>query len=230
MKVRTAVGITAGIITAQVTVAWFAAKAWLPIPDRWPPTRWHIELGNLSEALAAFAAAGAAFIALWIAACDRRDRNLERRAKEETVARLVRLDVEPINGRPVVIVKVRNFGPLPILDVAANGATWTTHPDARLPIAGLGRGTVGHQLSVLRPWQSDLKHEETVEFEIQFLHPTKDETLIPRKDDKVPGGTVTLYQRVDPTTVTAKFRFTTADGIRWETTTAGAGTGTPKRV
>jgi hypothetical protein len=122
MRVRTAVAITAGIITAQVAAAWFAEKAWLALPDRrWPPARWHIELGNLSEALAAFAGAGAALIALWIASRDRRERKAERRTEENTVARLVRLDVESSNGRPVVVVKVRNFGPLPILDVAANG-------------------------------------------------------------------------------------------------------------
>jgi hypothetical protein len=231
VRVRTAVGITAGIITAQVAAAWFAEKAWLALPEsRWPPARWHIELGNLSEALAAFAGAGAALIALWIAGRDRRDRKAERWAEENTVARLVRLDVQAASGRPVVVVKVRNFGPLPILDVTGAGATWTTHSDARLPITRLGRPTVGRQLSVLRPWNNDLKYEEMVEFEIQFLHPSKDETLVPKVDHKVPGGVVPMYEPVELSTVVAKIQFTTPNGIRWETITDGAGTGETRRV
>jgi hypothetical protein len=169
-------------------------------------------------------------IALWIAGRDRRDRNAERHAEEKTVARLVRLDVEPISGRPVVVVKVRNFGPLPILDVAADGATWTTHPDARLEITRLGRGGVARHLPVLRPWNNDLRYEEMAEFEIQFLHPQTGETLVPKLDHKVPGGVVEMYQRVDPTTVTARIRFTTASGIRWETITHGVGTGETRRA
>ena len=127
----------------------------------------------------------------------------------------------------MLIVKLRNFGPLPILDVAANGASWTTRPDARLPITRLGRPTVGRQLSVLRPWNNELKYEEMVEFEIQFLHPSKDETLVPKMDHKVPRGVVEMSKSVDPATVVAKIQFTTPNGMRWETVTDGAGTGEP---
>lgn len=231
VRVRTAVGITAGIITAQVVAAWFAEKGWLALPERqWPPARWHIELGNLSEALAAFAGAGAALIALWIAGRDRRDRKADRRREEKTEARLVRLDVEPLSGRPVVLVMVRNFGALPVLDVDAIGATWTTERDARVAISRHGRGAVARVLPILRPWNNDLKYEEKAEFEIQFFHPETGETLVPKVDHTVPGGVVEMYLRVDPTTVTARIQFTTANGIRWETVTDGAGTGETRRV
>lgn len=125
---------------------------------------------------------------------------------------------------------VRNFGPLPILDVAANGATWTTHPDARIVITCQGRGTVARHQAVLRPWNNDLKYEEMVEFNIQFLHPSKDETLVPKMDKQVPGGVVEMYQRVDPSTVVARIQFTTPNGTRWETLTDGAGTGETRRA
>ena len=231
MRVRTAVSITAAIIIAQGAVTWFAAKAWLAIPEcHLPPNRWHIELGNFSEALAAFAAAGAALIALWIAGRDRRDRKKGRLDGEKTVARLVRLDVEGIDGRPVLLVKVRNFGPLPILDVTATDASWIEHPNARCPITRHGRDAVSSKQSILRPWQNDLKYEEMIEFEIQFLHPAEDKTLVPQIEKRVPGGTMTLYKRVDPSKVVAKIQFTTASGIRWETLTNGAGTGETARL
>jgi hypothetical protein len=102
MKTRTAVWITIAIVIANSAITWFAIKAWLAIPGRhWPPNRWHIELGNLSEALAASASAGAALAALWAASValrvadrDRRDRQQEREDEEKTHARLVRLSVE----------------------------------------------------------------------------------------------------------------------------------------
>jgi hypothetical protein len=69
-----------------------------------------------------------------------------------------------------------------------------------------------------------------VEFNVQFLHPSKDETLVPKMDKQVPGGVIEMYQRVDPSTVVARIQFTTPIGIRWETLTNGAGTGETRRV
>jgi hypothetical protein len=239
VKVRTAVGITAAIITAQITIAWFAADAWRAIPERrWPPARWHIELGNLSEALAAFAATGAAFIALWIASRDRRDRFTERRKGEEAVARLVRLDVHSSvvaglqggNNCPVATVRVRNFGPLPVLDVTVTEANWTERLEARCPVTPRGRGMVNRKQAILRPWQSDQKIEESIEFDVEFLHPTEDVTLVPEAEVQLPKGALVRYKDIDLTKVIVKVRFTTVNGLRWEATTAGAGTGDTVRV
>ncbi|MGA8332041.1 MAG: hypothetical protein WB777_22530 [Mycobacterium sp.] len=93
-----------------------------------------------------------------------------------------------------------------------------------------GRGTVARHLPVLRPWNNDLKYEEMVEFEIEFLRPSTGETLVPRKDHEVPSGVIPMWQRVDPSTVTAEIQFTTPNGIRWETLTDGVGTGETRRV
>jgi hypothetical protein len=239
MRVRTAVGITVAIVSAQVAVAWLAADAWRAIPQgRWPPARWHIELGSLSDALAAFAGTGAALIALWIAGRDRRDRFMERREEEQSVARLVRLDVHTSmiarlqggDNCPVATVRVRNFGPLPVLDVTVTEAQWTEHPEARCPVTPRGRGMVNRKQAILRPWQPDQKIEESIEFDVEFLHPTEDVTVVPKAEQQTPRGTLIRYMDVDLTKVIVKVRFTTANGLRWEATTDGAATGETVRV
>ncbi|MDM2078759.1 Uncharacterised protein [Mycobacteroides abscessus subsp. abscessus] len=94
----------------------------------WPPPR--IELGNLSEAVGAAATFTAVVVALIIASRDRRERARERHNEELTRARLVRLAVSGDTSRPTVSVKVRNFGPLPVLDVRLVNAKHSGHPGA----------------------------------------------------------------------------------------------------
>jgi hypothetical protein len=120
----------------------------------------------------------AAFVALRIAGRDRRDRKQEREEEDKTHARLISLNVETLSGRPVLLVKVRNFGPLPVLDITATEATWSEHPTARCPINRQGRGRVDREQSILRPWQNDQTYEEMIQFEIEFPHPTEDKTLV----------------------------------------------------
>lgn len=236
MKVRTAVAITAGIITVEAAMTWFAISALSAVPGRrWPPNRWHIELGNLSEALAALATAGAAFVALWIAGQQRRDRRQEREDEDGTHARLVYLDVQIrtvlLNPRtrgavPVVEVKVRNFGPLPVLDVEVSDATWLEHRNARW------RSTVmrGRGYNILRPHSSDNTHEEIREYGVELLQPDEDETVIPITGYYPGGNQLPIYAQIDLNNVVIKVQFTTASGHRWETTIQGDERGKPVRV
>ncbi len=104
--------------------AYRAVGAW----RGWPPP--HIELGNVSEALGALFTVAAVVAALSIANTDRRVRAQERHDEEKTRARLVRLAVSGDTGRPTVSVKVRNVGPLPVLDVRLVDAKHSGHPGA----------------------------------------------------------------------------------------------------
>lgn len=236
MKVRTAVGITVGILAAEGVVTWFAIEAWCAVPGRhWPPNRWHIELGNLSEALAAFATAGAAFVALWIAGQQRRDRHREREDEDRTRARLVYLDaafrvvlLNPAEHTavPVVQVTVRNFGPLPVLDVEVSGATWRDHPEARHRSKVLnGRG-----YNILRPHRSDSTFEEIREFAVELLQPDQDQTVVPLLGHHPVAAHVPRYAELDLDDVVVKVRFTTASGHRWEVSIRGDSRGGPVRV
>jgi hypothetical protein len=243
MKTRTAVWITIAIVIANSAITWFAIKAWLAIPGRHrPPNRWHIELGNLSEALAASASAGAALAALWAASValrvadrDRRDRQQEREDEEKTHARLVRLSVETrlavldpskkYDPSPILEVKVRNFGPLPVLDVEVSGADWPEHPTARVRASNLGRGG-----PILRSNRSDAPYEEMIHFAVELLHPDEERTLIKKAEvQRFPGG-VPDYVFPDLSEVRINVRFTTANGVRWETPTQGVGSGEPVQV
>lgn len=137
MRVRTAVGITTVIIIAEGAITWFAAKAWFAIPGRhWPPNRWHIELGNLSEALAAFAAVGAAFVALWIATRDRRDRMKQRDAEDEAQAKLVIVSAECPNSPLQLQIRVVNNAPRAIVDVTFVGIVVAGHDLDLQPTSG----------------------------------------------------------------------------------------------
>ena len=57
-------------------------------------------------------------------------------------------------------------------------------------ITRLGRGALAPQVSILRPWNNDLKYEEMAEFAIQFVHPSKDETMVPKIVKQVRGGVI----------------------------------------
>lgn len=217
-------------------MTWFAFTAWSALPARhWPPNRWHIDLGNLSEALAAFATAVAAFAALWIAGRERRDRKQEREDEDKTHARLVYLDIRtrvvllrPATkiGVPVVEVTVRNFGPLPVLDVEVSDAAWTEYPNARWrPNVLTGRG-----YNILRPHRTDSSFEEIREVGVEFLRPDQDQTMVAITGNYPGGDQHPIYAAIDLSNVAIKVRFTTASGIRWEAAIQGDRRGEPIRV
>jgi hypothetical protein len=227
MRVRTAVGLASAIVVAKGALTAIALVAWVSIPGRrWLANPWHVELGPLAEWLAAGAAAGAAIVALVIATLDRQHQIKDRRDEERTQARLVRLSVQGLSGRPVVVVKVRNFGRLPVLDVTLVGAAWNEHPTARWGTKGLVREELVKP--ILRPHQSDSPYEEMIDFEIWFMHPTEDKTLVPVVREF--HGGYRVYAQIDFSKVVVKIQFTTANGVRWETPTKGADTGEPVRL
>jgi hypothetical protein len=235
MKVRTAIGITAGIIAAEIAITWFAMRGRSAILARhWPPNRWHIELGNLSEALAAIATASAAFVALWIAGREPRDRMREREDEDRTHARLVYLDVRlrtvvlrsAREGVPVVEVTVRNFGPFPVLDVEVSDAIWKEHSDAHWRSNILS----GRSYNILRPHSTDNSFEEMREFGVEFLRPDEDQTVVPVTGHYPGGNQLPIYAAIDLSNVVIKVQFTTASGVRWETAIQGDSRGEPVRV
>ena len=92
------------------------------LPEHSGVHHWHVELGPLSEWAGAVATTGAVMVALYIAGRDRRQRLAERHTEDQTQARLVRLEVSLWRNKPVVVVKLLNFGSLPILDVELRDA------------------------------------------------------------------------------------------------------------
>jgi hypothetical protein len=236
MRVRTAVGIGIAFVTVKAALTAVALSAGVAAPERrWPPDSWHIELGPFAEWLAAFVAAGAAAVALWIATRDRLDRTAERHNEEKTHARLVRLNVESETSRPVISVKVRNFGPLPIIDVRFVDATWRGHPEARWKLLeafwqprDLPRNS-DHR-PILMPSQGGEDTVSTlVEFAVSFRDPAEDSPLVPVAKH-FPASGLSQYVKTDVSEVVAKIRFTTANGVRWEAPTQGAGAGEPARL
>jgi hypothetical protein len=162
---------------------------------------------------------------------DRRPRD-----EEKTHARLVQLEVSTVSNRPVVVVQVRNFGPLPVLDVRLVDATWSEHPEARWETQntswqarGLPRNTTYRPF--LKPNQGlDDTFDMVAEFDICFMHPTEDRTLMPVVQQSSTPIQINTYARTDLSKVVVKIEFTTANGVRWETPTKGTGTGEPVRL
>jgi hypothetical protein len=234
--VRTAVIIAAVAVTTKAALIAVALTAWASIPERrWPVNHWHVELGPLAEWLAAGAAAGAAIVALVIATLDRQHQIKDRRDDEKTQARLVQLSVETESGRPVVVVKARNFGPLPVLDIELVDATWSEHPGARwvtINTSWQARGLPENSTyrPILKPNQGlNDTFDTLVEFDVCFMHATRDETVVP-VDTTRPPMRFPQYVRTDVRNVVVKVQFTTANGVRWETPTKGAGAGEPVRL
>jgi membrane protein implicated in regulation of membrane protease activity len=113
---------------------------------------WHTYGGHITATeiavLSPIATFLAAVVALWVAGRDRRDRMQEREDEEKTHARLVALQVSQDTGRAAVIVEVRNFGPLPVLDVEVVDATWSEHREGPVGNAGhrvAGKGSPSEQ-------------------------------------------------------------------------------------
>lgn len=236
MRVRTAVTVVSCVIIVKVALTYVVLNEWASHPEHGSSFthHWHIEFGPLAEWLAAFVAASAAIVALYIADRDRKDRAAEREDKQKTHARLVQLSVEA-DSTAAVIVTARNFGPLPVIDIDLVDATWSEHQNARwepLPSYWVGRNrqaTKTHR-PILMPSQGlDDTFDTLAYFTFRFMHPTEDRVLA-EIEPRTANYKIPSYVRIDLTSVVAKVRFTTADGVRWETPTKGAGSGEPTRV
>lgn len=134
-----------------------------------------MEWGNIAEGVGGVGSLAAAAVAVGTATSDRWERRTERRADEKTRARLVQLSVKTESNRPAVAIEVRNFGPLPVVDVRLVDATWSEHPGARWmtmdthwQARGLARNSVHRP--ILMPSQGVKDTFDTVvEFVICFL-------------------------------------------------------------
>jgi hypothetical protein len=235
MRVQTAVAVVSGFIAVKAALTWTALNTWASYPERPGAHHWHVELGPLAEWAAAIAATGAAITALYIAGRDRQDRIAERRDEQKTHARLVQLSVDAETSREAVVVQARNFGPLPVLDIDLVDATWSQHPKARWePMAShwvaRGRQANSTHRPILKPNQGlDDTFDTLAYFVVRFLHPTEDRPLTP-VEARTANYPIPSYVRPDLSKIVAKVRFTTADGVRWETATKGEGSGEPRRV
>jgi hypothetical protein len=235
MRVRLAIGVASAIVVVKAGLTLVVLNAWASYPERPGPHRWHIELGSVADWLAAVFTGLAAGAALWIATRDRQHRIEERHDEQKTMARLVQLSVAS-NDRAAVVVEVRNYGPLPVIDVEPIDATWSEHPEARWEPQKTAwqqaRGEPGYRLHrpILKPSQSfEDSHDTLADFVFLFMHPTEDEPLAPL-DAHGARYQVASYLPTDVSNVVAKVQFTTADGVRWETPSKGAGTGEPLRI
>lgn len=233
MRVPTRVLI--GVIVAAGGVALYCLYRGLGIHFGWPPPR--IELGNLSEALGALFTVLAVGAALWIASSDRRDRARERHEQELTQARLVLVTVSPVSHPSASIeVEVRNFGPLPILDIELAGASWTEHPTARLAVSfgqyiGVVRPATARRRPVLMSTNEFERSATTVvDFILRFKDEFDDDRPLTEPTARTAGYQHPNYEPIDLANVVVKVRFTTADGVRWETPTEGGSAGEPVRV
>ena len=185
-------------------------------------------MGTFGEWLAAIFTAVAVGAALWIATRDRHERRAEREEEDKTHARLVRLKASPsVLGFPFMNVEVRNYGPLPILDVELVSATWADHQEAHWGTSG--RSRIGTYHAILRPLEDDTDATRVLSHNIWFMHPTEDETLQEVVEGQRPDGQ-TKYAPINLSRVVVKIQFTTANGVHWETPTSGQTTGEPKRL
>lgn len=193
------------------------------------------QMGTLGEWAAAFFTFVAAAAALRIAKRDRRDRMQERRDEQSTHARLVQLSVRSTSAGSIDI-SVRNYGPLPVLDVDLVESTWVEHLDAQQrdsagrwirPSDEISRRH--RPILMPHPAEFDDVYNTVAEFSVAYLHPTQEEILAPiekrtahfQYPNRVP---------IDPSAIRARVRFTTADGVRWELSTDKSGSGDPVRV
>ncbi|MDC8980680.1 hypothetical protein PR370_01045 [Mycobacterium marinum] len=177
----------------------------------------------------------AALVALGIATRDRNERTIERRDEEKTHARLVRLEARSNIGSPTVSVTIRNYGPLPILDVELVDAEWTEYPELRWGTDRLMKRGLYHPLLKPQPQDDDTIHWVGIRYHIWLMHPTVDEPLIrPVELPATPGRNrpphAPEYAQIDMANVVIKVRFTTANGVRWEVPTRGEHTGEPVRL
>ncbi|MFN3007032.1 hypothetical protein [Mycolicibacterium wolinskyi] len=238
MRVRTAVAIGVSVVAAKAALTWLALQAWAALPQR-PAfvSHWRIQLGTVGEWFAAFATTAAVGVALYIAGRDRSERNAERRDEQRTHARLVQLSTHSESNRSAsVVIEARNFGPLPVIDVDVVDATWSKHPDAHwVPRdshwVGRGRPATNTHRPILKPSQGvEDTYDTLAYFVVMFHDPADPERPLGTVEPRTASYQVPSYIPLDMSEVVVHVRFTTADGIRWETPTKGLGSGEPTRV
>lgn len=139
------------------------------------------------------------------------------------------------SNRAAVVIEARNFGPLPVIDVDLVNATWTEHPEARWEalkshwVARDRKANSTHR-PILMPTHGTQDTFDTLAyFVVRFMHPTEDRALA-SIEPRTANYPVKSYVRADFSNVVVKVRFTTADGVRWETPTKGEGAGEPTRL
>jgi hypothetical protein len=238
MRLRTAVAIGVGVVAAKAALAWLALQAWAALAQR--PAfvgHWRIQLGTVGEWVAGFATAAAVGAALYIAWKDRSERISERRDEQKTHARLVQLSAHSESSRSAsVVIEARNFGPLPVIDVDVVDASWSKHPDARwVPRdshwVGRGRPATSTHRPILKPNQGlDDTYDTLAYFVVMFQDPTDPDRPLGTVEPRTASYPIPSYIPLDMSEVVVRVRFTTADGVRWETPTKGLGSGEPMRV
>lgn len=210
------------VATAAVAALWGGSQI---AHDTGQSVDWYTGFGQWLGGLGSLIAAG---VALLIATRDRRDRIAERRNEESTHARLVRLTARSNRGSPTVTVTVSNFGSLPILDVELVAAAWADHPKARWGTNGITRENLFYPL--LMPQTTDKPADSftrEIRYHVWFMHPTEGKPLV---EPILRSGGAPEYEQIDVSKVVLRVRFTTANGVRWETPTSGAHSGQPLRL
>lgn len=72
---------------------------------------------------------GAVIVALVISTQSSRQRDRERHDAAEAQARLVRVEVEPLQQQPCFAVRINNYGDRPIIGAAVVEVWWPGHPE-----------------------------------------------------------------------------------------------------
>lgn len=191
-------------------------------------------MGNLSEAVGAAATFAAVVVALIIASRDRRERARERHNEELTRARLVRLTVSGGTSRPTVSVKVRNFGPLPVLDVRLTDAKHNAYPGASWqPVTTSWQSSRQAWEQLQRPilmTNNNIEDKFSTVAEFAVLFVDQEGEWIGEVDQRTANYQIPSWVPIDVTTVVLTIHFTTADGVRWSVPTTGPGAGEPVRL
>ena len=191
-------------------------------------------IGALSAIGSLSAAAAAVWVALWSAARNRQENEMERHAAYEAQARLVLLEVELHNenpSAPFFVVLVRNCGELSILYVTLESAELASHPRSHYEFNS-PRGTAPEPpldlpyepptdtmlkqcIYVVRP---DRESDKRRGFEIRFVDDTGESVLEAKLN---PEDHSWSQDTADPTKVSATVRFMDAHGIWWRRSTSG---------
>jgi hypothetical protein len=215
MRTRTAIGIASAIVVAQGAMTWVAIKAWLAIPTRqWPVTSWHIQLGPLSEWVAALFTAFAVAVALWIAGHESRTRRRERADADHAQARLVDVEIDQSAYSQWFYVTIRNYGGSPIISVSVSNAWWAARPDVTWSHPPAEESSAPTVIRILQP-ERERAGQAAATLTIQFL--AADGTLVPRvlEHDAVYEDT---YEEIDGTP-DVEIHFMDSNGTHWRTGT-----------
>lgn len=219
----------AGVRRASLTLALVSIT--LAFVACWRAFGW--KSGEVANWFSGVGSIGAALAALWIATRDRRDRRRDQLEEQNSHARLVQLSVAP-SGGGYVNVEVRNYGPLPVLDIDLIDAAWSEHPQA-LQVGSAGRfiraeeEVLHRPILMPHPAGHDDAYNTVADFTVTYFDAQTHELLAPI-DTKTVEFLLASRLPIDVSQVSAKIRFTSADGVRWETLSEGRGSGDPVRI